>query len=120
VPPGPLELARALAPSRVGLGPQPHTAVRTLRHRAARARRTRVRGRARLRLCLLELPHDRPPIGAAHAFWLNARSRVFTAELNGAPERADLVWVFSQDPLGPAVPRAWPPASRGSPRTSPS
>ncbi len=93
----PAELARALAPSRVGWGPQPHTALREVRHRVRRRRG------ARLRLCLLELPHDRPPIGSAHAFWLNERSRVFDVVRNGAPERADVVWLFSQDPLGPRV-----------------
>jgi hypothetical protein len=40
------------------------------------------------------------------AFWINERSRVCWAERNGPPERADLVWVFTQDPLGAEV-RAW-------------
>ncbi len=97
MPAAPADLLRALAPSRTGFGPQPHTALREVRHRARRRRG------ARLRLCLLELPHDRPPIGTAHAFWLNERSRVFDVVRNGAPERADVVWLFSQDPLGPRV-----------------
>src|SRR4051794_41705088 len=40
------------------------------------------------------------------AFWINERSRVCWAERNGPPERADLVWVFTQDPLTPEV-RTW-------------
>jgi hypothetical protein len=84
----------------VGLGPGPLTAARTLGHRWRRGRR---RGAGRLRIALLELPHPGPPIGAAHAWWIDRRSRACTAMLNGAPEAADVVWLLSQDPLGPEV-----------------
>ncbi len=86
-------LARGVPTSRIGWGPGPLTAARAVRHRLRRGG---------LRICLLELPHRGPPIGAAHAFWINERSRACSAVLNRAPQRADLVWVLSQDPLGPA------------------
>ena len=92
-------LARGVPPSAIGWGAGSLTALRTARHRL-RARR------GRLRICLLELPHAGPPIGTAHAFWINERSRACTARLNRAPAACDVVWVLSQDPLGPARRRA--------------
>jgi hypothetical protein len=88
-------------PRRIGFSPGPLTDLRTARHSLGRALRTRP-----LRLCLLE--HDTSTMYFAEptAFWINQRSRVCWAERNGPPERADLVWVFTQDPLGPQV-RAW-------------
>lgn len=88
-------LARGVPPSRIGWGRGPLTALRTARHR-------RPRRGGRLRVCLLELPHVGPPIGPSHAFWINERSRACVAQLNRAPQAADVVWVLSQDPLGPA------------------
>lgn len=90
-------LLRGVPPRDIGWGPGPLTAARAARHRLRRRR-----GRGRLRVCLLELPHRGPPIGAAHAFWINERSRACQAVLNGSPAEADVVWTFSQDPLGPA------------------
>ncbi len=90
--PGPLD--------RIGWGPEPLTTARAVGHRA---RRARARRDGRLRITLLELPHGGPPIAEAHAWWINRRSRACTAVVNGAPEAADVVWVLSQDPLGPAV-----------------
>jgi hypothetical protein len=88
-------------PGRIGFGPGPLTDVRTRRHAAGRALRSRP-----LQLCLLE--HDTSTMYFAEptAFWINQRSRVCWAERNGPVERADLVWVFTQDPLGAEV-RAW-------------
>jgi hypothetical protein len=88
-------------PRRIGFGPGPLTGLRRRRHDVGRALRTRP-----LRLCLLE--HDTSTMYFAEptAFWINQRSRACWAERNGAVEEADLVWVFSQDPLGPEV-RAW-------------
>ena len=88
-------------PRRIGFGPGPVTDLRTARHAAGRTLRTRP-----LRLCLLE--HDTSTMFLAEptAFWVNERSRVCWAERNGPVERADLVWVFTQDPLTPEV-RAW-------------
>jgi len=85
----------------VGRGPEPLTALRTLRHRA-RLRR----GRPTLRICLLELPSAGPPIATEHAFWIGQRSRACSAAVNRGAARADVVWILSQDPLSPAGRRA--------------
>ncbi len=87
-------LAGGTPPSRIGYGTGALQALRERRqHRAARP----------LRLCLLE---DNPPGGArfarAQAYWINRRSRACLAVVN-QPEGADVVWVFSQDPLSPAT-----------------
>ena len=88
-------------PSRIGFSPGPLTDLRKARHAAGLAAGTRP-----LRLCLLE--HDTSTMYFAEptAFWINQRSRVCWAERNGPPERANLVWVFTQDPLTPQV-RDW-------------
>jgi hypothetical protein len=57
-------------------------------------------------LCLLEHPQRGTRFAAATAFWINQRSRTWSAVRNGRAADADLVWVLSQDPLGPAA-RAW-------------
>jgi hypothetical protein len=94
-------LLTGTSPAHVGFSPGPLTDLRTARHALGRAARTRP-----LRLCLLEHPASTMFFAEPTAFWFNQRSRVFWAERNGPPERADLVWVFTQDPLGPDV-RAW-------------
>jgi hypothetical protein len=94
-------LLTGTSPARVGFSPGPLTALRRRRHDLARAARTRP-----LRLCLLEHPGSTMFLAEPTAFWFNQRSRVFSAERNGPPERADLVWVFTQDPLDAAA-RAW-------------
>ena len=88
-------------PRRIGFSPGPLTDLRRARHAAGLALRTRP-----LRLSLLE--HDTSTMYFAEptAFWINQRSRVCWAQRNLAPERADLVWVFTQDPLTPEV-RSW-------------
>ena len=88
-------------PSRIGFSPGPLTDLRKARHALGAALQTRP-----LRLCLLE--HDTSTMYFAEptAFWINQRSRVCWAQRNLAPERADLVWVFTQDPLTAEV-RAW-------------
>jgi hypothetical protein len=88
-------------PRRIGFSPGPLTDLRKARHAAGLRLRTRP-----LRLSLLE--HDTSTMYFAEptAFWMNQRSRVCWAQRNLAPERADLVWVFTQDPLTAEV-RAW-------------
>ncbi|HXV92418.1 MAG TPA: hypothetical protein VD813_03895 [Pseudonocardia sp.] len=92
-------------PHRIGWGPGPLTTARRAVHRARHA----LGGRP-LRLALLEHPQPGTAFGAAMAFWINRRSGKWTARLHrrldGRLDRAELVWVFSQDPLGPAA-RAW-------------
>lgn len=84
-------------PRSIGWGPGPLTALRQARHRVLRRP---------VRLCLLERQGQGTRFAAAHAFWVNQRSRVVRAVVNERPERADVVWVLSQDPLTPAARRA--------------
>ena len=90
-------LATGIPPARIGWGPGPLTGVRQARDR--------VRARRALRLALLEQPHPGTRFAAPLAFWINRRSRVSTAAVNDL-RGADIVWVFSQDPLPPAARRA--------------
>jgi hypothetical protein len=85
---------------RTGWGPEPLTTARAL---GDRRRYARAPAAGRLRVTLLELPHAGPPIAAQHAWWINRASRRCVATVNGAPERADVVWLLAQDPLGPVV-----------------
>ena len=87
---------------RTGWGPEPLTTIRSLRDRRRYAR-ARRRDPGRLRVSLLELPHAGPPIAAAHAWWIDRCSRACVARVNTAPERADVIWLLSQDALGPVV-----------------
>jgi hypothetical protein len=87
-------LAGGVAPARIGWGPGPLTAWRRARHR---------RLSRRLRLHLLEYPGGSTRFAAPHAFWINRRSRVCSVTVGGRPEEADVVWVFTQDPLPPAA-----------------
>ena len=57
----------------------------------------------RIRVCLLEAHTTGLFFGADHAFWITERSRLCTAVVNAEPDTADVVWVYSQDPLEPAV-----------------
>jgi hypothetical protein len=79
-------------PRLIGWGPGALTAVRRARHRLLRRP---------VRLCLLERQGPGTRFAAAHAFWINQRSRVVRAVVNERPEEADVVWVLSQDPLTP-------------------
>ncbi|RZS80069.1 hypothetical protein EV189_3549 [Motilibacter rhizosphaerae] len=90
-------LATGTPPSRQGYAPGPLTALRTAHHRRL--------DRA-YRLCLLEGPSTGPRFSPVTAYWVNERSRVVRAEVDGDPAEADLVWVHAQDPLAPAA-RAW-------------
>lgn len=84
-------------PGRIGYGQGPLTRVRQRRHRQLR--------RA-VHICLLEYqPKALREFGELTAFWINERSRVCSASLNEGIEDADVVWVYSQDPLSPHVRR---------------
>lgn len=88
-------LLRGVPPSRIGWSSGPLTALRLARHRRLGPQQRPVR------LVLLERHTTGTFFGPPTAFWLNERSRVVRAEVNGPPEDADLVWVFTQDPLAP-------------------
>lgn len=88
-------LLRGVPPSRIGWSSGPLTALRLARHRRLGRQERPVR------LVLLERHATGTFFGPPTAFWLNERSRVVRVEVNGPPEDADLVWVFTQDPLAP-------------------
>ncbi len=82
-------LLSAARPSRTGWGSGPLT----------RARQARARLRRRpLHVVLLEHHALTTRFAAPMAFWINERSEVATAAVNDL-RGADVVWVFSQDPL---------------------
>lgn len=63
-------------------------------------RESRHRGlRRKVRICLLEVPPKEGKFGRFTAFWINERSRICSASLNEGIGDADVVWVYSQDPL---------------------
>ncbi len=82
-------LAGGVRPAQIGWGPGVLT----------RARQARARWRRRpLHVTLVELPHAGTRFAAPMAFWINERSRVATAAVNDVAG-ADVVWLFTQDPL---------------------
>ncbi len=85
-------LLSGVPPRRIGWSDGPLTTLRLARHR---------RLRRPVRLTLLERHTTGTVFGPPTAFWLNERSRVVRAEVNGPPEEADLAWVFTQDPIAP-------------------
>lgn len=88
-------LASGVPPRSIGWGPGPLTAWRLARHR---------RLRRPVQICLLEYQDGGTRFAAPHAFWINERSRLCTARV-GRPDGADVVWIFSQDPLTRAARR---------------
>jgi len=79
-----------IPPSRVGYGSGWLTAWRLRRHR---------RRRRAIHIALLEYHTSKPRFGALTAFWINERSRLCSATLNSGIEEADVLWVYTQDPL---------------------
>jgi hypothetical protein len=56
-----------------------------------------------IHICLLEVHPIGGNFGCFTTFWINERSRVCSASLNEHIEDADIVWVYSQDPLPNSV-----------------
>ncbi len=79
---------------RVGYGRGALTAARLWRHR---------RLQRPIRITLLECHSGEPRFGPLTAYWINQRSRRCAATVNTRIEDADVVWVYSQDPLTPEV-----------------
>ncbi len=61
--------------------------------------------RRRLHLCLLDIHPREGKFGRFTAFWINERSRSCSASVNERVEDADIVWVYSQDPVPPEIKR---------------
>ncbi len=57
--------------------------------------------RRKVHICLLEVYPKEGKFGRFTAFWINERSRICSASLNTRIEDADVLWVYSQDPLPP-------------------
>jgi len=79
-----------ISAKKVGFGKGWLTARRLKRHR---------RLQRPIRITLLEFHSGEPRFGSLTAFWINERSRVCSAAVNDAIEAADVLWVYSQDPL---------------------
>lgn len=69
--------------------------------------RLRVAGHRKLRrkihICLLDLYPKGGKFGRFTSFWINERSRLCSASVNEGIEDADIVWIYSQDPLPPDI-----------------
>ena len=68
------------------------TWLRTRRHRQVKRK---------IHICLLDIRPSGGKFGKFTAFWINERSRVCSAAVNERIEDADIIWVYSQDPLTP-------------------
>lgn len=79
---------------RVGYGRGWLTAHRLKRHR---------RLERPIRIALLEYHTAEPRFGPLTAYWINERSRICAAAVNEGIERADVLWIYSQDPLTAGV-----------------
>ncbi|MGH9875548.1 MAG: hypothetical protein ACRD9S_24085, partial [Pyrinomonadaceae bacterium] len=66
------------------------TASRLRRHRQLRRQ---------IHITLLKFHAGKPRFGPLTTFWINERSRVCSASLNERLEEADVVWIYTQDPL---------------------
>ena len=75
---------------RVGHGEGLLTWARSLRQRLARRD---------FHICLLTCSNDTLQLGPLTAWTINQRSRRCSASVNEGLERADVVWVYAQDPL---------------------
>jgi len=83
---------RGIPPERIGYGQGRLTRQRQERHRTLRRP---------IHITLLEFAAGPSLFGDLHAFWINERSRLCSASRNTRVEEADILWVFSQDPLTP-------------------
>lgn len=85
-----LWFAGGVSPHRVGYGDGPLTWARLLRQKLLKRD---------VHICLLTCRDDRLQLGALTAWTINQRSRSCTASVNEGLDRADVVWVYAQDPL---------------------
>jgi hypothetical protein len=91
-----LWFAFGVEPEHIGYGRGPLTWLKKRKHK---------RTHRKVHLCLLEHNPKGWPVelGELTAFWINERSRVCSASLNEGIEDADVVWIYSQDPLSPDI-----------------
>ncbi len=82
--------------TKIGYEPEIYTRYRKWQHNHSRKR---------INLCLLTggtLTRNKKLYFAdLHAFWINERSRICKVSVDCAVEKADVIWVFTQDPVTP-------------------
>jgi hypothetical protein len=81
-------------PGRIGFDKGLLTWIKERRHRNTRKK---------THICLLDVYPKGGKFGRFTAFWINERSRVCSASVNEGIEDADIVWIYSQDPLPPSI-----------------
>ena len=79
-----------MTPDHIGYGRGLLTASRLRRHRQLRRQ---------IHITLLEFHAGKPRFGPLTTFWINERSRLCSASLNERVEEADVVWIYTQDPV---------------------
>lgn len=82
--------ALGVKPERVGFGKGSLTRLRESKHR---------KSRRKVHICLLDYSPKRWKFARMTAFWINERSRACTSSMNDDVERADIVWIYTQDPI---------------------
>ena len=65
--------------------------------------RKHTRLRRKIHICLLEYYPKSGKFGRFMRFWINEKSHICSVSLNEKIEKADIIWVFSQDPLPSAT-----------------
>lgn len=76
--------------SRIGYDRGPLTWRRVAGHR---------RLKRRIHICLIDIYPGGGKFGKFACFWINERSKICSASVNERIEEADVVWIYSQDPL---------------------
>jgi hypothetical protein len=87
-----LWFASGIDAERVGYGDGPLTWARSARQKIAKRD---------IHICLLTCSKDPLQLGPLTAWTINQRSRHCSASVNDGLDRADIVWVYAQDPLTP-------------------
>ena len=67
--------------------------------------RTHEKLQREIHICLLDVFPPGGKFGQFLSFWINERSSVCRATVNKGIEDADIVWIYSQDPLPPDIKR---------------
>lgn len=85
-----LWFAASVDKQHIGYDKGPLTWMRVAKHKTLRRH---------AHLCLLDVYPKGGKFGRFTAFWINERSRICKVTLNEGLEDADIIWVYSQDPL---------------------
>ncbi len=66
-------------------------------------RKKHRRLKKKIHICLLEYNSKGGKFGRFTEFWINERSQICTVSLNERLEDADIIWIYSQDPLSEKI-----------------